>query len=35
MYLLYMVQNLVAALATGETLRLQERFGQKAQEPRP
>jgi len=35
MYLLYTVQNLVAAQATAKTLRLQARFGQKAQQPRP
>jgi hypothetical protein len=30
MYLLYTVQNLVAAMATSKTLRLQTRFGQEA-----
>lgn len=35
MYLLYTVQNLVAALATSKTLSLQARFGQRAQAPRP
>jgi hypothetical protein len=35
MYLLYTVQNLVAAMATSKTLRLQGRLGRKAPEPRP
>ncbi|HXT01302.1 MAG TPA: hypothetical protein VN915_11545 [Elusimicrobiota bacterium] len=35
MYLLYTTQNLVAALATSKTLRLQARYGHKAQQPRP
>ena len=35
MYLLYTVQNLVAAMATSKTLRLQARFGQKTLDPRP
>ncbi len=33
MYLIYTVQNLVAAMATSKTLRLQTRFGQEALKP--
>jgi len=35
MYLLYTVQNLVAALATSRTLRLHAHLGQLARKPRP